>query len=167
MGSSAEVTAPVGSVLPHDEAIRSGGRPLRVCMVLFDLQEFGGLEEYLCRLAIGLSEIGHKVSVLCTVWVSEDNQYKRRLLDAGVRFVEPPRWLSEPASDWATKLRILSRLVALSWPLLTVLTIPRLVMKGGGWRQARASTEGWWRQRLLDGGLAKDRRSTIGQWLLM
>ena len=68
--------------------------------------------------------------------------------------------------SWATKLRILSRLVALSWPLLTVLTIPRLVMKGGGWRQARASTEGWWRQRLLDGGLAKDRRSTIGQWLL-
>ena len=135
-------------------------------MVLFDVQDFGGLEEYLVTLAIGLRASGHETSVLSTAWVPDDNQYKRRLAEHGVPFVQVPRWISLPASDWDTKVRILHLLVWLASPLVYLLAALRFVVKRGSWGQSLTSTRGWLRSQLLNRFLAEDRREALGRLLL-
>jgi hypothetical protein len=67
---------------------------------------FGGLEEFVVNLAIGLKRKGQDVSVLSTVWGSPDNQYLRGLRENDVTVVQLSKWhlpISRPA-----KKRILS-----------------------------------------------------------
>ncbi len=77
-------------------------------MVLYDPQEFGGLEEYATTLAVGLQQQGHQTSVLSATWVPANNQYMLRLRDNGVPIIQLPKWLSYPASHWDTKEQILA-----------------------------------------------------------
>ena len=139
--------------------------PMRVCMVLYDFQDFGGLEEYVATLAIGLRALGHETSVLSCAWVSEDNQYRRRLVEQGVPVVDMPRWISRPASDWDVKMRILGRLMRMLSPVSAVLAAMHMVLTRGDWSQSLASARGWVSGRIMR-CLAPDRRPVIGRWLL-
>ena len=42
---------------------------MKICMISYDMQEFGGLEEYAVNLAIGLKQQGQDVSYLSAAWV--------------------------------------------------------------------------------------------------
>ena len=66
---------------------------MKICMILFDPQEFGGLEEYATTLAVGLKQQGQDVSVLSMTWAPPENQYFRRLRKHGVTVVQIPKWL--------------------------------------------------------------------------
>lgn len=140
--------------------------PMRVCMVLYDVQEFGGLEEYAVNLAIGLRRLGHEVSFLSAAWAPRDNQYRRRLSGHGVPFVQAPKWVSLAASDWDTKVRILDWLVFVATPLVYLLGFLHWIVKRHGWSQSLASARGWLRSQLLGRLLAKDRRESLGRLLL-
>jgi glycosyltransferase involved in cell wall biosynthesis len=139
---------------------------MRVCMVLHDPQEFGGLEEYVTSLAIGLQDLGHAVSVLSDTWLPDGNQYFDRLRARGVEVVQPPLWLSRPASHWPTKQRILEALVGLAAPLVAVLALGRMLAKGGGWRGSFTSARNWLRGGLLARLVGEDRRKPLARWLL-
>ncbi|MCC7035524.1 MAG: glycosyltransferase family 4 protein [Acidobacteria bacterium] len=139
---------------------------MRVCMVLYDVQEFGGLEEYLVTLAIGLRGQGHESSVLSTAWVDRNNQYVRRLAEGDVPFVQVPRWLSRLASDWDTKVTLLNALVWLASPLVYPMAAVRAVIRRTRWTPSLESARGWLRRQLLERFLAKDRRDTLGRLLL-
>jgi glycosyltransferase involved in cell wall biosynthesis len=116
---------------------------MKICMILHDPQEFGGLEEYAATLAIGLKEQGQQVSVLSTTWVPRVNQYVRRLLANGVKYVQVPKWLSRPASHWETKQGILKAILWLLSPLIFLLAVGLLFIKRASWRQAWTSAHGW------------------------
>ena len=94
---------------------------MRIGVVFYDMQEIGGLEEYAVTLAVGLQQQGHEVSVISTAWVPADNQYLRRLQENHIAFTQLPKWISHPASDWETKLKILNVLTWLLWPLIFLL----------------------------------------------
>ena len=64
--------------------------PMRICMIVHSLEGFGGLEDIATTLAVSLRRCGHRTSVLCTVWVRPDNQYKRLLEANGVPLVQWP-----------------------------------------------------------------------------
>jgi glycosyltransferase involved in cell wall biosynthesis len=135
-------------------------------MVLYDPQEFGGLEEYAATLAIGLQQQGQPVSVLSTTWAPPDNQYLRRLRDNGVTVVQIPQWLSWPASNWATKEKILAWLLWFAAPLIYLLAAGLLLSRRCSWRQALTSARGWLRGQLLDRLVAPDRRQPLARLLL-
>lgn len=139
---------------------------MRICMVLYEPQEIGGLEEYAATLAIGLQQRGHPVSVLCTTWTPPTNQYLRRLRAEGVRVVQVPKWLSRPASHWPTKQRILALLLRCATPLIYVLAAALYWRRRCAWSQAYTSAYGWLRgqvQRRLTG---PDRRQPLARLLL-
>lgn len=139
---------------------------MRICMVLYEPQEIGGLEEYAATLAIGLQERGHPVSVLCTTWTPSTNQYLRRLRAEGVPVVQVPKWLSRPASHWPTKQRILAFLLRCATPVIYVLAAARYGRRRCAWSQAYTSAYGWLRgqvQRRLTG---PDRRQPLARLLL-
>ncbi len=117
-------------------------------MILHDPQPFGGLEEYAATLAVGLQQRGQQVSVLSTTWVSKDNQYVRRLMANGVKYVQVPKWLSRPASHWETKQGILQVILWLASPLILLLTVGLMLKRRTGLRQAWASAHGWLRGQL-------------------
>ena len=117
-------------------------------MIMHDPQEFGGLEEYAVTLAISLKQRGQQVSVLSTTWVPADNQYVKRLLVNGVRYVQVPKWFSRPASHWPTKERIVAGLVWLATPLVFLSAATLLVLKRSSWRQALKSAQGRFRREL-------------------
>ena len=48
---------------------------MRIGMICYDMQEFGGLEEYATNLAVGLKQQGHEVSCLSLTWAPPENQY--------------------------------------------------------------------------------------------
>jgi len=116
---------------------------MKICMVLHDPQEFGGLEEYATTLAIGLKRQGQDVSVLSTVWVSRNNQYIKRLIANDVKYVQTPKWLSRPASHWATKVRFLNVILFLLSPLIFILTFGLVIFTKVTWQQAWKSARGW------------------------
>jgi glycosyltransferase involved in cell wall biosynthesis len=125
------------------------------------MNEFGGLEEFAKNLAVGTQKQGHPVSFLSTVWVPPDNQYKRDLVAAGVEFLQPQRWLSNLISDWETKQKILSTVMFLSAPVVWVLALALMVVKGKNWKQAKTSARGWlqglWMKRII----GPDRRKPV------
>jgi glycosyltransferase involved in cell wall biosynthesis len=135
-------------------------------MVLHDPQEFGGLEEYATTLAIGLQYQGHPVSVLSTTWVTPDNQYLRRLRENGVTYVQPPKWLSQPASHWPTKERILAALLWLASPLIYLLAGSLFLLRRYSWGRALTSAHGWLRGQLLSRLIAPDRYRPLTRLLL-
>jgi glycosyltransferase involved in cell wall biosynthesis len=135
-------------------------------MVLYDPQEFGGLEEYAATLAIGLQQRGHQVSVLSTTWAPPDNQYLRRLREHKVTVVQVPKWLSRPASHWPTKMRILAALVWLAGPLNFLLAGVLFLRRRCSWRQALTSAHGWLQGQLLSRFIGPDRYKPLARWLL-
>ena len=139
---------------------------MRICLVLYDPQEFGGLEEYAVTLAIGLLRRGHPTSVLSATWAPPDNQYLRRLREGGVTIAQPPRWLSQPASYWPTKERILNRVLRLASPLVLVLAGLVSIVRRRSWAQSRASARSWLRGWLTRVVVGPDWRPPMARVLL-
>jgi glycosyltransferase involved in cell wall biosynthesis len=135
-------------------------------MVLYDPQEFGGLEEYATTLAVGLQQRGHQVSVLSTTWAPPDNQYLRRLRQNGVMLIQVPKWLSRPASHWPTKEKILAALLWLANPLIYLLAGGLFLLRRCSWRQALTSAHGWLRGQLLSRLIGPDRYKPLARLLL-
>jgi len=135
-------------------------------MVLYEPQEIGGLEEYAATLAIGLHQRGHQVSVLCTTWTPQTNQYLRRLREHGVPVVQVPSWLSLPASNWPTKQRILVAMMGLAMPLTYLLAGGLYLRRRCSWQQALTSAHGWLRGQLQGRVIGPDRRRPLARFLL-
>lgn len=139
---------------------------MRICMVFYDMQEFGGLEEYAATLAIGLQQQGHQVSALSAAWAPPENQYVRRLREHHVPFVQAPKWLSYPASDWTTKEKLLAKTLWILSPVIFVLSILLCLLRRQSWRQAWTSAHGWLRGQLTKWIIGPDRRPSLTRLLL-
>src|SRR5581483_6669208 len=139
---------------------------MKICMVVYDMQPGGGLEEYLATLAVGLMREHHQVSVLSTAWVPSDNQYLQRLRAANVPFLQLPRWLSLPGSDWNTKEKTLATIIQLLTPLVYVLAAARSLVKQSSWRQSLESTRGWLRRQIGQRFIGRDWRKPFARLLL-
>ena len=139
---------------------------MRICMVLYDMQPFGGLEEYTVSLALALQQQGHPTSIVSTAWVPPDNQYLRRLHENGVPFVTLPKWLSLPASDWPTKQKILAVLLWLSSPLIYLLGCALMLQRRCTWKQALTSGRGWLRGQLTSRLIGPDWRKPFARLAL-
>jgi len=139
--------------------------PLAIALAALDFQDFGGLEEILVELAIGLQEDGNDVTVYTCTWASHENQYVRRLRDANVRLVQPNRALSHLAQDWATKERLLAVLMRCLAPLTFLLAAYDKLVRGKDWRSARHSAFCWLRGR-VGKIILRDRRPWLARWTL-
>jgi glycosyltransferase involved in cell wall biosynthesis len=135
-------------------------------MVFYDMQEFGGLEEYAVSLAGALQHLGHQVSVLSTAWVDPGNQYVRRLREQKISIVQYPRWVSHLASDWPTKEKILARVLRLSGPLIFLLASGHLLLKRQSWRQSFTSARNWLQGQLMGRFIGPDRRKPLARLIL-
>jgi glycosyltransferase involved in cell wall biosynthesis len=139
---------------------------MRICMVLYDMQEFGGLEEYAINLAIGLQKLDHQVSVLSSAWIPPNNQYLNRLRKNGVPVVQLPKWLSLPASDWKTKEKILATVMRFASPIIYLLGSVLYLLKRRSWLQSLLSARGWLHGQLQDRLIGPDRRRPLARLLL-
>jgi glycosyltransferase involved in cell wall biosynthesis len=139
---------------------------MRICTVFYDMQDFGGLEEYATTLAVGLKQRGHQTSILSAAWVSPDNQYLRRLRQSQIPFVQVPKWLSQPASDWRAKEKILSGVMWLATPLIYLLAGGLFLLQRRPWRQSLTSARGWLHGQLLSRLIGPDRRKPLVRLLL-
>lgn len=139
---------------------------MRICLVFYEPQEIGGLEEYATSLAIALQELGQHVSALFLTWTPPENQYLRRLRAGGVRVGQVPKLLSRVGSDWPTKQRLLRRALVVLSPLVLVLGTGRLAYKGGSWSDSIASARAWLGGQLMAGLIGPDRRPSLGRALL-
>lgn len=135
-------------------------------MVSYDMQDFGGLEEYAVSLAIGLKQQGQEVSWLSAAWVNPENQYSRRLKNAGIPLVQPPAWISKPASDWDTKERILRTVMLILSPLTFFLGLGLSLFKRRPLKQAWTSSSNWLKGKLMDNLIGPDYRKLLGLLLL-
>ncbi len=135
-------------------------------MILYDPQPFGGLEEYAATLAVGLKAQGHAVSVLTTHWTPTENQYFQRLRDHQVEIVQPPKRLSQAASDASTKSRIMAGLMGLATPLIYALAAGLMFGRGRSRQQALTSARGWVHGLLLSHVVGPDRWEALGRLLL-
>lgn len=139
---------------------------MKILMVSYDMQDFGGLEEYAVNLAIGLKGQGQDVSWLSAAWVSPENQYARRLREADIPLVQPPAWISKPASDWDTKERLLRRLMLILSPLTFLLGLGLSLLKRRPFKQAWTSAYNWLKGKLMDRFIGHDYRKLLGRLLL-
>ena len=139
---------------------------MRICMVLYDPQEIGGLEEYVTTLAIGLQDQGHQVSVLSAIWVSPENQYNMRLREKDVTIAQWPKWISYPASDLGTKESMLRSLMWICSPIIYILAAAHLILTRRSWQRSIISTRGWLRGQFHQHVTAPDRRRFLTSLLL-
>jgi glycosyltransferase involved in cell wall biosynthesis len=139
---------------------------MRICMITYGVLEFGGLEEFATALAISLKQEGEQVSFLSTSWVPDNNQYVRRLRQGGVSFVCPPRWLSEPASYWPTKEKILAVSMALLFPITVFLGCGIFLVKKRSFKQSIGSAYSWLRGQIMDRIIGPDRRRPLFRMVL-
>ena len=72
---------------------------MKILMISYDMQDFGGLEEYAVNLAIGLKQQGQVVSYMSMAWVNPENQYSHRLKDAGIPIVQSYKRTNPPQRD--------------------------------------------------------------------
>jgi glycosyltransferase involved in cell wall biosynthesis len=122
---------------------------MRICMVANNMGTFGGLQEFAKNLAIGVKQQGHQVSVFSAAWDPPDNQYIRGLRQKNVTFVQLPKWVSVPSSDWPTKRRLQSISMWLSTPLIYILASILVVVRRQPWEQSLTSARNWMRQHLV------------------
>ena len=139
---------------------------MRICMVSYDFQDFGGLEEYAVSLAIGLKQQGQEVSYLSAAWVNPDNQYSRRLKAWNISLVQPPKWISKPASDWDTKEQILRWVMILFSPVILFLGFGVSIIKWRSLKQACTSAHNWLKGQLMRRFIGREYREIIGRILL-
>lgn len=139
--------------------------PLKVGAMFFDMQDFGGLEEYAVELAAALQRRGDQVTVYCAAWTPPTNQYRRRVEAAGIRLVQPYKHLSLIASDWPTKERLLRMIVRAAAPLTCLMALGLSVVRRQSFARSRASAEGWFRNHVcrLTG---PDRRALLTRLML-
>ncbi|HLY27934.1 MAG TPA: glycosyltransferase family 4 protein [Aggregatilineales bacterium] len=135
-------------------------------MVLFEPQEFGGLEEYATTLAVGLRHQGHQISVLSISWTPPENQYYRRLHENQVPFVQLPKWMSLPVWHRPTQKEILAKIMWLLSPLTFLLTWGLFLFKRRSLRESQASAYGWLHRQLWDQIFVPDRRKPLAVLLL-
>ena len=135
-------------------------------MVVSNLLEFGGLEEFAKNLAVGVQRQGHQVSFLSTGWVSPDNQYFQELHKNNVEFVQLPKWLSLVLSDWSTKEKILRVLLRLLSPLTYLLACALFLLRKKSWMQSRTSARGWLQGQLMNRLIGPDRRRPFVRLML-
>jgi glycosyltransferase involved in cell wall biosynthesis len=135
-------------------------------MVFYDMQEFGGLEEYAVTLAVGLQQQGHAVSALSAAWVPPENQYLRRLRENRVSVAQPPRWLSHPASHWPAKEKMLALGMWLLHPLVWLLGAALYLRRGISWSACLSSAQGWLRRQVMTRIIGPDRRRRLARCLL-
>lgn len=108
-------------------------------MVVSSMLDFGGLEEFMKNLAVGVQQAGQEVSVFSTTWVSPDNQYMRSLREHNIRVIQLPRWLSKLTTDWTTKEKVLARVMWLSTPIIFLLAIFVMLTRHKSWTQSYQS----------------------------
>lgn len=139
---------------------------MRICMISYDIQGFGGLEEYAVNLSIGLQQEGHDVSYLTPTWISPANQYMRRLRSNNITLVQPAKWVSQLISDWPTKEKILRVAMLLFAPLVFFLGVGLSIVKRRSPKLAWRSSHNWLKGQLMDRLIGPDRRKFLGQILL-
>ena len=139
---------------------------MRIGMISYDMQDFGGLEEYAVNLAIGLKQQGHAVSYLSCAWVAPENQYARRLKASDVPLVQPPRWISKLASDWDTKEKALRGVMIVLSPLTFLLGMALALLKRRPFKEAWTSAYNFLKGKIMDAVLGHDDRPRLGRWLL-
>jgi glycosyltransferase involved in cell wall biosynthesis len=139
---------------------------MKILMVSYDMQDFGGLEEYAVSLAAALQQQGQQVSWLSAAWVNPENQYARRLAEAGIPLVQPPAWISKPASDWGTKERILRGVMLILSPLTFLLSLGLSLLKRRPFNQAWTSVYNFLKGRLMDRLIGPDYRKSLARLLL-
>lgn len=135
-------------------------------MVFYDMQEFGGLEEYAAALAVGLQQEGHAVSAVSAMWIPADNQYLRTFRQHNIPVAQLPKWLSWPASHWATKEKLLALVMMLLTPLVYVLGAGVCLRQRRPWPEARTSAYHWLREQVMGRFIAPDRRRPFTRLLL-
>ncbi len=140
---------------------------MRVTMVISDMNSFGGLEEFAKNLAIGIQHLGHDVSVLSTFWVAPDNQYMRQLREKQVTVVQLPRWISLLTADWATKEKIATALVWLSFPLAVLLSVGLMLARRQAWGKSFTSARNWLRGQWMERVVRPDRRKPFVRFMLL
>jgi glycosyltransferase involved in cell wall biosynthesis len=139
---------------------------MRICLVFYDMQDFGGLEEYAVSLAVSLKQSGHQVSVLSTAWITPDNQYFRILKKNDVDVVQLPKWLSLCISNWHTKEKILALLMRIALPFVYFLAGILFIRRRNSWAQSLTSARGWLHGRLQNQVVGPDRRKPFTRLLL-
>ena len=135
-------------------------------MISYDMQDFGGLEEYAVSLAIALKQQGNKVSFVSTTSVSPKNQYSRRLKSNNIPLVQPLDWISKPASDWATKEKILYGAMWFFSPLTFLLAVSLSILKRRYFKYSWKSSFNWLKSKLMDRFIGPDYRKLLGRILL-
>ena len=138
---------------------------MRIGIIFYDMQEFGGLEEYAVSLAISLQKKGNQVNVVSTAWVSPDNQYLNWLQQNRIPIIQLPKWISDPATDWPTKEKLLSGLMWLFTPIVSILALVLSVFRRKSWGQSRTSAHGWLREK-FGRFIGPDWRKPIARLLL-
>lgn len=139
---------------------------MKIGMISYDMQDFGGLEEYAVNLAIALKKQGNEVNYLSCAWVAPENQYARRLKANDVLLVQPPKWVSDLASNWGTKEKVLR------WIMITLSPLTLLMSMGMALFKRRRLTEAWTsaynflKGRIMNATLGHDDRPRVGRWLL-
>lgn len=139
---------------------------MRIGMISYDMQDFGGLEEYAVNLAIGLKEQGQDVSYLSAAWVNPENQYSRRLKESGIPLFQPPKWISDPASNWGTKERILRNMMLILSPLTFFMGLGVSLFKRRSFEDSITSAYNWLKGKIMDGIIGHDYRKPLGRVLL-
>ena len=139
---------------------------MKIGMISYDIQDFGGLENYATDLAVGLHALGNPVSFVSLAWVSPQNQYARRLRDENLPIFQPPAWISRPVSDWPTKERIVKVLMQFLDPLALPIAVGLSFVKKIPLKQARISTFHWLRRQIMTRFVGPDYRKQLGRILL-
>ena len=139
---------------------------MKILMISYDMQDFGGLEEYAVNLAIGQKQQGHDVSYMSAAWVTPENQYSRRLKDAGIPLVQPSKWISDLASNWDTKERILRHVMLILSPLTLIMGLGVSLLKKRPTKQAWTSAYNWLKGKIMESVIGHDYRKAIGRVLL-
>lgn len=139
---------------------------MRICVVVSNMLDFGGLEEFAKNLAIGVQKQGHQVSVLSTVWIPPDNQYWRSLRENQVTTVQLPRWLSLIVADWNTKEKILAAVLWLATPLTVLMGLALSLLRRQPAGKSISSARSWLQGKLMSRVIGPDRRQPFVRLLL-
>jgi glycogen synthase len=118
-------------------------------MVLNNLGQFGGLQEFATNLAIGVQKQGHQVSVFSASWDPSDNQYIQALRQNHVSFIQLPKWVSVPAEEWPLKEKVQTFTMWLFTPLAYLLAVFVSLFRKRPYSQSLTSARNWLRYLLI------------------
>lgn len=139
---------------------------MKIGLLSYDMQDFGGLEEYAVNLAIALKQLGNEVSYLSCAWVAPENQYAHRLKANGIPLIQPPRWISDLASNWTVKEKVLRGMMVILSPLTFLAGAALSLFKRRPFRAAWTSAYNFLKGKVMSATLGRDQRPQVGRWLL-